>query len=73
MKKNKSVAILAVVLAVVVALGYYASIILSSTGKGAGQNITLGLDLAGGVSITYQVEDEDATAEQMSDTIYKLQ
>ncbi|MGN0335878.1 MAG: protein translocase subunit SecD [Lachnospiraceae bacterium] len=73
MKKNKSVAILAVVLAVVVALSYYASIILSSTGKGAGQNITLGLDLAGGVSITYQVEDEDATAEQMSDTIYKLQ
>ena len=62
MKKNKSVAILAVVLAVVVALGYYASIILSSTGKGEGQNITLGLDLAGGVSITYQVEDEDATA-----------
>lgn len=73
MKKNKSVAILAVVLAVVVALSYYASIILSSTGKGEGQNITLGLDLAGGVSITYQVEDEDATAEQMSDTIYKLQ
>jgi hypothetical protein len=41
MKKNKSVAILAVVLAVVVALGYYTSLILSSTGKGAGQNITL--------------------------------
>lgn len=73
MKKNKSVAILAVVLAVIVALGYYTSIILSSTGKGEGQNITLGLDLAGGVSITYQVVDEDATAEQMSDTIYKLQ
>lgn len=73
MKKNKSVAILAAVLAVIVALCYYASIILSSTGKGAGQNITLGLDLAGGVSITYQVMDEDATSEQMSDTIYKLQ
>lgn len=73
MKKNKSVAILAVILAAVVVLGYYASIILSSTGKGAGQNITLGLDLAGGVSITYQVVDEEATAEQMSDTIYKLQ
>lgn len=73
MKKNKSVAILAVVLVIVVALSYYASIILSSTGRGAGQNITLGLDLAGGVSITYQVEDEDATSEEMSDTIYKLQ
>ncbi len=73
MKKNKSVAILAVVLAVVVLLCYYASIILSSTGKGENKNISLGLDLAGGVSITYQVMTEDATAEQMSDTIYKLQ
>lgn len=73
MKKNKSIAILSAVLVAVVAFCYYAFIILSSTGRGAGQNITLGLDLAGGVSITYQVMDEDATAEQMSDTIYKLQ
>lgn len=73
MKKNKSMGILAVVLVAVVAFCYYASIILSSTGRGAGQNITLGLDLAGGVSITYQVVDEDATAEQLSDTRYKLQ
>ena len=73
MKKNKSVAILAVVLAAVVLLCYYASIILSSTGKGEDKNISLGLDLAGGVSITYQVLTEDATSEQMSDTIYKLQ
>ena len=73
MKKNKSIAILSVVLVAVVAFCYYASIILSSTGSGAGQNITLGLDLAGGVSITYQVVDKDATAEQLSDTRYKLQ
>ena len=73
MKKNKSIAILSVVLVAVVAFCYYASIILSSTGRGAGQNITLGLDLAGGVSITYQVVDKDATAEQLSDTRYKLQ
>ena len=72
MKKNKSIAILSVVLVAVVAFCYYASIILSSTGRGAGQNITLGLDLAGGVSITYQVVDKDATAEQLSDTRYKL-
>lgn len=36
-------------------------------------DIKLGLDLAGGVSITYQAVDENPTAEQMSDTIYKLQ
>ena len=31
------------------------------------------MDLAGGVSITYQVKDENPTSEEMSDTIYKLQ
>ena len=36
-------------------------------------NIRLGLDLNGGVSITYQTVDENPTAEQMSDTVYKLQ
>ena len=36
-------------------------------------NIKLGLDLNGGVSITYQTVDENPTAEQMSDTVYKLQ
>lgn len=36
-------------------------------------DIKLGLDLAGGVSITYQAVDENPTAEAMSDTIYKLQ
>lgn len=36
-------------------------------------DIKLGLDLAGGVSITYQALKEDPTSEEMSDTIYKLQ
>lgn len=36
-------------------------------------DIKLGLDLAGGVSITYQAVGKDPTAEEMSDTIYKLQ
>jgi len=36
-------------------------------------DIKLGLDLAGGVSITYQSVEPNPTAEQMSDTIYKLQ
>lgn len=54
-------------------LAYYASIILSSTGVGEDMSIKLGLDLAGGVSITYQAENENPTDEQMKDTIYKLQ
>ena len=68
MKKSKGLAIL-----LAAGLSYYASIILSSTGKGEDKNIKLGLDLAGGVSITYQVESENPTSEQMKDTIYKLQ
>ena len=36
-------------------------------------DIKLGLDLAGGVSITYQAVSENPSSEEMSDTIYKLQ
>lgn len=73
MKKKKGIAILVAILLALAGLAYYASIILSSTGKGENQNIKLGLDLAGGVSITYQVVDENPTSEEMNDTIYKLQ
>ena len=73
MKKSKGVAILLAVLLVLAGLSYYASIILSSTGNGEDKHFKLGLDLAGGVSITYQVESENPTSEQMKDTIYKLQ
>ncbi len=73
MKKRKSIVILALILAALVGLGYYATIILSSTGVGENMSIPLGLDLSGGVSITYQVVDKNPSAEDMSDTIYKLQ
>ena len=73
MKKSKAAVILAVILVAFVGLAYYASIILSSTGVGEDMSIPLGLDLSGGVSITYQVVDENPSAEDMSDTIYKLQ
>lgn len=44
------------------------------TGTGSMRNIKLGLDLSGGVSITYQaVGDEEPSAEDMNDTVYKLQ
>ena len=73
MKKGKAAVIMALILAVVVGLGYYASLILEATGKGGDMSIPLGLDLSGGVSITYQIVDENPTEEDMSDTIYKLQ
>ena len=37
------------------------------------KNIKLGLDLDGGVSITYQASEENPSAVDMADTIYKLQ
>lgn len=73
LSKNKGIALLAVLALILGGLAYYASLILSSTGIGETMSIKLGLDLAGGVSITYQVEDENPTAEQINDTVYKLQ
>ncbi len=39
---------------------------------GSAEGIRLGLDLAGGVSITYETVKENPTDEEMKDTIYKL-
>lgn len=46
---------------------------LDSEGMGAARNINLGLDLEGGVSITYQVKGETPSQEDMDDTVYKMQ
>jgi len=39
---------------------------------GSAEGIRLGLDLAGGVSITYETVKENPTEEEMKDTVYKL-
>lgn len=41
--------------------------------KGTMKNIELGLDLAGGVSITYEIDEKNPTDKDVEDTIYKLQ
>lgn len=73
MKKRKAAVILVLILAALAGLAYYASLILSDTGAGADMSISLGLDLSGGVSITYEVVDDNPSQEDMDDTIYKLQ
>lgn len=40
--------------------------------KGSAEGIRLGLDLAGGVSITYEAVKENPTEEEMEDTAYNL-
>lgn len=73
MTKNKGIMSLIATVALVVLLAFTSIQGFGSEQSGAAKNIKLGLDLAGGVSITYQVKDENPTAEEMSDTIYKLQ
>lgn len=75
MKKKKGVVIFIVFLAILAGLAYYSYGILGGTiAKDRDKGVKLGLDLSGGVSITYQVAgDETPSAEDMSDTIYKLQ
>ena len=73
MKKNTGILTLLVTLAVTVVLIYGAAVGFGETRTGAAKNIKLGLDLAGGVSITYQTVLDKPTQEQMDDTIYKLQ
>ena len=74
MKKSKAIITLVVTLLVTAALGYVTICGIGSEKAGAASQIKQGLDLAGGVSITYQVVgDEDPSDEDMSDTVYKLQ
>jgi len=71
MKKTKSIVIFVITLVVILATVYVSAFGIG--GRGKASNITLGLDLRGGASVTYQVTDKNFTAEQMADTIYKLQ
>lgn len=73
MNKKKGIVSLILTAVLLVLLAFTCFKGFGRLGTGAARNITLGLDLAGGVSITYQVKNEDPTSEEMSDTIYKLQ
>ena len=73
MKKKKSILSLILAAVLIILLGFTVLVGFGNKGTGSMKNIKLGLDLAGGVSITYQVKDDNPTDEEMSDTIYKLQ
>jgi len=73
MTKGKSIATLLITVLLIAATGFVAAFGVGDTKSGAAQNITRGLDLAGGVSITYQTVEENPSAEDMADTVYKLQ
>ena len=74
LKKGQGIAWLVVLLACIVGFGYLAFNIISATvNKDDKYKIRLGLDLAGGVSITYQAVGDKPTEEELNDTVTKLQ
>ena len=73
MKKSKAVVGLILTLLMTVFLCYTAAVGIGQTGTGSAKNINTGLDLSGGVSITYQTKEKKPSAEDMSDTVYKMQ
>ena len=74
MKKNKAIVVLLCILLILAGVTYIDIFGVNPEGEGSVSDINLGLDLAGGVSITYQVVgDEEPSSTDMSDTIAKLQ
>lgn len=75
MKKLKSSILFILCIAVIAGLCLLTryGITINGMNKGSAQNIVLGLDLEGGVSVTYEAVGDVPSAEDMSDTVYKLQ
>ncbi len=74
MTKGKAIAILLAFFVLLAGVTYVDIFGIDEKGSVSASDITLGLDLAGGVSITYQVVGEETPdATEMEDTIAKLQ
>jgi len=72
MKKKTGVTALVLMLAAVIFFGWYTFGILKRTIAGDKDGVKLGLDLAGGVSITYEVVGDTPTQTELDDTVTKL-
>ncbi|MBQ8986008.1 MAG: protein translocase subunit SecD [Lachnospiraceae bacterium] len=74
MKKSRAVIALILTAVITGLMAYTALVGFGGGHRGSYHNIKLGLDLAGGASITYEaVGDTAPTDEDMADTVYKLQ
>jgi len=69
MKKTKHVIIFIISIIVIIGCCLVAWTGFGGGHIGAARNITLGLDLRGGVSVTYQSVEENPSATDMADTI----
>ena len=72
-KKQKSIVLflVSIIVMILLALVLVFGVKIGGMEKGSARNIILGLDLKGGVSITYEAVG-DYTAEDMKDTLNKL-
>lgn len=74
MNKTGKIISFFVILAITVSFVYIAICGIGENKGGSAADIKQGLDLAGGVSITYEVVgDEPPTQEEMNDTLFKLE
>ncbi|MCR5251009.1 MAG: protein translocase subunit SecD [Lachnospiraceae bacterium] len=73
MKKWQGFLSLLIVIAALAGFGYLVMYGVDETGVGSAKRTKLGLDLAGGVSITYEVVgDEEPSKADLDDTVFKL-
>lgn len=64
------------ILLVLILIGAFAFVAFVGIGEGkvgSAEKIRLGLDLKGGVSVTYQAKKDNPTEQEMDDTVYKMQ
>lgn len=73
MKKSRGVLVLITTVLLTAFLVFTAAVGIGPTGTGVAKHIKTGLDLSGGVSITYETSKESPSADEMQDTVYKLQ
>ena len=73
MKKSRGVLVLITTVLLTAFLVFTAAVGIGPTGTGAAKHIKTGLDLSGGVSITYETSKESPSEDEMKDTVYKLQ
>ena len=72
-QKTKSILIILCFIILSVFAGYIVLEGLGKEHKGMAEHIKRGLDLAGGVSITYQIKDDNPTETEINDTIAKIE
>ena len=71
--KAKKIVYSVIILAMLIGFTLIAIFGIDENGSGSAKDIDLGLDLAGGVSITYEIQEDNPSSQDIKDTIAKLE